>query len=409
MQFDSLNLSKSILSVLEKEGYHSPTPIQEKAIPVVMQKRDILACAQTGTGKTASFSLPIIQMLLDSQHQKPNGPQALILAPTRELAIQIGENIEIYASQTPIKHTVVFGGVSVNNQISALRKRPEILVATPGRLLDLINQRALHLHSVRYLVLDEADRMLDMGFIKDIKKVIGLIPQKRQTLLFSATIPKNIEELAQSILTNPERIAVTPVSSTAEKIDQLVFPVAKTDKVALLAHLIKQEGKSHILVFSRTKHGSDKIVRKLKQAGISAEAIHGNKSQQARQKALSQFKDGMIKALVATDIASRGIDVDHLHLVINYDLPNEPETYVHRIGRTGRAGASGRAWSFCDMEEREYLWQIQQLIGKQIEQQIDHPYIDGVAAPYIQPRQQPAQHARKKNKRRKPQSRRPAA
>ncbi|SKB28615.1 ATP-dependent RNA helicase RhlE [Parapedobacter luteus] len=409
LQFSSFNLSEPILTALEKAGYHTPTPIQAQAIPIIMRKRDVLACAQTGTGKTASFALPLIQLLLDHRMHRAAGPQVLILAPTRELAIQIGENIDGYAALTPVKHAVIFGGVSINNQISMLRKHPEILVATPGRLLDLLNQRAVSLSSIAYLVLDEADRMLDMGFIKDIKKIIGLIPTTRQTLLFSATMPKNIEDFAQSILTNPERITVTPVSSTAEKIDQLVFPVAKADKIGLLAHLIKQEKTGYILVFSRTKHGADKIARKLNQTGITAEAIHGNKSQQARQKALSRFKTGAIKVLVATDIAARGIDVDNLHLVINYDLPNEPETYVHRIGRTGRAGASGRAWSFCDVDEREYLWQIQRLINKEIDRKDDHPFpADGMLS-YIQPKPQrqvasatSAPKKRKKKRKNKP-------
>ncbi|SEK66317.1 DEAD/DEAH box helicase [Parapedobacter koreensis] len=404
MQFSSFNLSEPLLSALEKAGYHTPTPIQAQAIPTIMQKRDVLACAQTGTGKTASFALPLIELLLHQGTGRPAGPKALILAPTRELAIQIGENIGIYAALTRIKHAVVFGGVSINNQIGELRKRPEILVATPGRLLDLLNQGAVSLSAIGFLVLDEADRMLDMGFIKDIKKIISLVPDRRQTLLFSATMPKNIEDFAQAILTNPERIAVTPVSSTAEKIEQLVFPVAKSDKPGLLEHLIKQEKDGYILVFSRTKHGADRIVRKLKQSRITAEAIHGNKSQQARQKALKQFKDGTIKVLVATDIAARGIDVDNLHLVINYDLPNEPETYVHRIGRTGRAGASGRAWSFCDIEEREYLWDIQQLIGREIDRNTDHPFpMDGTVSFAKPQKQQPARSANhpQKNKRNK--------
>ncbi|MFC3198288.1 DEAD/DEAH box helicase [Parapedobacter deserti] len=399
MQFSSLNLATPILQVLEKSGYQTPTPIQQQAIPVVLQRRDVLACAQTGTGKTASFALPLIQFLMDRPAGKPDGPQALILAPTRELAIQIGENIGVYASLTCVKHTVVFGGVSINNQIDALRKRPEILVATPGRLLDLLGQRALSLQDIRYLVLDEADRMLDMGFIRDIRKIIDLIPKERQTLLFSATMPKDIEELSRTILRNPERIAVTPVSSTAERITQAVYPVAKADKAGLLAHLVTEEKGSHILVFSRTKHGADRIVRKLKQAGVAAQAIHGDKSQSARQKALAQFKAGIAKVLVATDIAARGIDVDSLELVINYDLPNEAETYVHRIGRTGRAGASGRAWSFCDVDEQDYLRQIQKLIGRQITVVTDHPFmLVGGSTVAMQAPQPTAPSAKKKRK-----------
>ena len=345
---------------------------------------------------------------MDRPSGRSDGPQALILAPTRELAIQIGENIGIYAGLTRVKHAVVFGGVSINNQISELRRRPEILVATPGRLLDLLGQRAVSLQDIRYLVLDEADRMLDMGFIKDIRKIIGLVPQRRQTLLFSATMPRDIEELAQSILRDPVRIAVTPVSSTAEKITQAVYHVAKADKIGLLAHLITQEAGDHILVFSRTKHGADRIARKLKKVGVAAEAIHGDKSQPARQRALTNFKDGTARVLVATDIAARGIDVDNLELVINYDLPNEPETYVHRIGRTGRAGASGRAWSFCDVEEQEYLRQIQKLTGQQIAMVTDHPFVSANGSPAIPvPQPKPAPQAalpssgKKRKKRRK--------
>lgn len=383
LQFTSFNLSTPIISALEKAGYRTPTPIQAQAIPVILNRRDVLACAQTGTGKTASFALPLIQQLIDRPAGQLAGPRALIFAPTRELAIQIGENIATYAALTRIRHTVVFGGVSINQQLAELRKRPEILVATPGRLLDLINQRAVSLADVRFFVLDEADRMLDMGFIRDIRKVVALLPTDRQTLLFSATMPASIEALAQSLQRNPVRIAVTPISSAAETIEQRVFPVAKQDKIGLLSHLIEQEDKQHILVFARTKHGVDRIVRRLRKYGIPAEGIHGDKSQQARQKALAQFKAGTIKAMVATDIAARGIDVEELHLVINYDLPNEPETYVHRIGRTGRAGASGRAWSFCDTDERDYLKGIQRLIGREIDRATDHPFVPENGGGYI--------------------------
>lgn len=383
LQFTSFNLSTPIISALEKAGYRTPTPIQAQAIPVILNRRDVLACAQTGTGKTASFALPLIQQLIDRPAGQLAGPRALIFAPTRELAIQIGENIATYAALTRIRHTVVFGGVSINQQLAELRKRPEILVATPGRLLDLINQRAVSLADVRFFVLDEADRMLDMGFIRDIRKVVALLPTDRQTLLFSATMPASIEALAQSLQRNPVRIAVTPVSSAAGTIEQRVFPVAKQDKIGLLSHLIEQEDKQHILVFARTKHGVDRIVRRLRKYGIPAEGIHGDKSQQARQKALAQFKAGTIKAMVATDIAARGIDVEELHLVINYDLPNEPETYVHRIGRTGRAGASGRAWSFCDTDERDYLKGIQRLIGREIDRATDHPFVPENGGGYI--------------------------
>lgn len=406
LQFSAFDLAQPILDVLDEAGYHTPTPIQEQAIPVILRKHDVLACAQTGTGKTASFALPLIQFLATAPRRSGNGPRALILAPTRELAIQIGENIEVYARKTHVKHAVVFGGVSINNQISELRRRPDILVATPGRLLDLVSQHALTLGQVDYLVLDEADRMLDMGFIRDIRKVVDMVPTERQTLLFSATMPRHIEEFAQSILRRPERIAVTPVSSTVDTIEQAIFSVEKPKKVSLLNHLVGQEPEGNILVFSRTKYGADKIVRKLKQAGFSAEAIHGNKAQQARQRALSNFKSGRTKVLVATDIAARGIDVDSLQLVINYDLPNEPETYVHRIGRTGRAGASGRAWSFCDELETEYLWDIQRLIGRQVHQVTEHPFLPDNLSPYQQPEKKPkpapGNAAKRRKKRRKP-------
>lgn len=376
MQFTDLNLSSPILSVLEKTGYHTPTPIQSQAIPLVLQKNDVLACAQTGTGKTAAFSLPIIEFLLRDKHSNtPGSPLALIVCPTRELAIQIGENVATYTSQTKIRHAVVFGGVSLNKQLSDLKGKPEILIATPGRLLDLHQQGFVSLQRIQYLVLDEADRMLDMGFVHDIKRIIKLLPARRQNLLFSATIPDSIRGLANSILHKPAEVAVTPVSSTVETISQTVFPVDKPDKVALLIDILHKEKVAHILVFSRTKYGADKIVRRLRKAGLTAEAIHGNKSQPARQKALTGFKSGKVRVLVATDIAARGIDIDSLELVINLDLPNEPETYVHRIGRTGRAGASGRAWSFCSPDEIPYLWDIQKLTGLQLPLEVDHPYL----------------------------------
>lgn len=361
---------------MEKAGYHTPTPIQIQAIPLVLQKKDLLACAQTGTGKTAAFSLPIIEFLTRNTAQHtPGPPLALIVCPTRELAIQIAENIQVYTSQTKIKHCVIFGGVSQNKQVSELRNKPEILIATPGRLLDLAQQGFISLKRVNYLVLDEADRMLDMGFVNDIKKIIKLLPERRQNLLFSATIPDSIRGLANTILNNPEEVAVTPVSSTVETITQAIFPVEKPAKVSLLEEIVRKEKVKNILVFSRTKHGADKIVRSLRKAGVPSEAIHGNKSQPARQNALKGFKAGRIKVLVATDIAARGIDIDALELVINFDLPNEPETYVHRIGRTGRAGATGRAWSFCSPDEIPYLWDIQKLIGLSIPIVDNHPYV----------------------------------
>jgi len=352
--------------------------------------------------------LPIIEQLLTVKADTGfQGPKALILAPTRELAIQIGENIAVYVSRTRIRHAVIFGGVSAVSQIAVLRKRPDILVATPGRLLDLLNQKVLSLQQVRFLVLDEADRMLDMGFIKDIRTIIGKIPENRQTMLFSATMPSEIENLARAILRNPERIAVTPVSSTVDTIQQAVYPVVKANKVDLLCHLVHNEKNGNVLVFSRTKHGADKIVRKLKKANITAEAIHGNKSQQARQKALKAFKDGTIKVLVATDIAARGIDIDRLQLVINFDLPNEPETYVHRIGRTGRAGESGRAWSFCDPEEREYLWQITKLIKQTLPLVENHPFIPENLTEYREPVKTVTPPPTKSNRNKKKKRKRP--
>jgi len=408
LQFTSLNLSSPLLQALESAGYHTPTPIQQQAIPSILQHHDVLACAQTGTGKTAAFSLPIIEQLLTVKADTGfQGPKALILAPTRELAIQIGENIAVYVSRTRIRHAVIFGGVSAVSQIAVLRKRPDVLVATPGRLLDLLNQKVLSLQQVRFLVLDEADRMLDMGFIKDIRTIIGKIPENRQTMLFSATMPSEIENLARAILRNPERIAVTPVSSTVDTIQQAVYPVVKANKVDLLCHLVHNEKNGNVLVFSRTKHGADKIVRKLKKANITAEAIHGNKSQQARQKALKAFKDGTIKVLVATDIAARGIDIDRLQLVINFDLPNEPETYVHRIGRTGRAGESGRAWSFCDPEEREYLWQITKLIKQTLPLVENHPFLPENLTEYREPVKTVTPPPTKSNRNKKKKRKRP--
>ncbi len=388
MQFTSFKLAAPLLRALEKSKYHTATPIQIQAIPLVLEKNDLLACAQTGTGKTAAFALPIIQFLIEKgedktarnahrTHGKPMAasPQALILAPTRELAIQIGENIRDYTQFVSVGHSVVFGGVSVHSQLPEIRKNPAILVATPGRLLDLMDQGLVSLGNVAYFVLDEADRMLDMGFIRDIQKVVKELPKKRQTLLFSATIPKSIEEFARKLLYQPKQISVTPVSSTVDSINQMIYPVDKIKKMGLLAYLVANERDPNILVFSRTKHGADRIVRKLKQGGVSAEAIHGNKTQQARQRALANFKAGSTKVLVATDIAARGIDVENLQLVINFDLPNEPETYVHRIGRTGRANKSGRAWSFCDKEEKSYLQDIEKLIKKQVPVQRNHPFV----------------------------------
>lgn len=368
MKFEKLNIEMPILKALAAEGYIQPTPIQEQAIPVILEGRDLLACAQTGTGKTAAFSIPLLQMLHNEQRNEkgPRMIKALVLTPTRELAIQIGESLAAYGRFTGLKHTVVFGGVSQVPQTKALMRGVDILVATPGRLLDLMNQKYISLSHVKMFVLDEADRMLDMGFLHDVRKVIAKLPATRQTLLFSATMPKEIVSLVDTLLTNPAKVAVTPVSSTVDTIDQCVYFVDRKDKKSLLIHLLKNESMDSVLVFTRTKHGADKVARDLTKARIPAQAIHGDKSQTARQLALDNFKQRHTRVLVATDIAARGIDVRELSHVVNFDLPNVPETYVHRIGRTGRAGMVGTALSFCDNEEKEYLRDIQKLISRKI-------------------------------------------
>jgi ATP-dependent RNA helicase RhlE len=382
MSFENLNLIEPILRALKTEGYTTPTPIQAKAIPFILEKHDVLGCAQTGTGKTAAFAIPILQLL--SQNNNVTGKRkirTLILTPTRELAIQIEESFTSYGRNTNIKHTVVFGGVSQKAQTDSLARGVDVLVATPGRLLDLMQQRFISLDAIEIFVLDEADRMLDMGFINDIKKILPKLPAKKQTLFFSATMAPEIQKLANTILKDPKKVEVTPVSSTAHTVEQGIYFVEKTDKRALLNHLLSEKFTGSTLVFTRTKHGADKVVKDLVKSGISAEAIHGNKSQNARQRALSNFKEKKTRILVATDIASRGIDIEELPYVINYELPNEPETYVHRIGRTGRAGATGIALSFCDFEEREYLRDIQKLISKTLPVVEDHPYVSkGVAS-----------------------------
>ena len=376
MSFEDLKLIEPIARALKNEGYTTPTPIQAQSIPVLLERKDLLGCAQTGTGKTAAFALPILQLLHQDELfvKGPAGIKALILTPTRELAIQIGESFSAYGKFLRIKHTVIFGGVSQKSQTDALKAGVDILIATPGRLLDLMDQRFVHLQQIKMFVLDEADRMLDMGFIHDVKKVIAKLPTKRQTLFFSATMPKEISSLANSILTNPIKVEVTPVSSTANTIKQEIYFVEKNEKRSLLLHLLKNKSIETVLVFTRTKHGADKVVKDLVRAGVASEAIHGNKSQNARQRALSNFKSKQTRVLVATDIAARGIDIDKLTHVINFELPNVPETYVHRIGRTGRAGESGIAFSFCDTEERDFLKDIQKLIGKTIPVMEDHPY-----------------------------------
>lgn len=382
MTFDQLGLIDPILRALQEEGYTIPTPIQAQAIPSLLEGRDLLGCAQTGTGKTAAFAIPILQQLEKLRKVNPSSfnnrnrkdIKALILTPTRELAIQIEDSFKAYGRHLSLQHLVVFGGVSQHAQTEGLKRGVDVLVATPGRLLDLINQGFIDLGHIQLFVLDEADRMLDMGFVHDVKKVIAKLPRQRQSLFFSATMPPEIVGLANSILQNPVKVEVTPVSSTAETVDQMVFLVDKVDKKSLLNHVLKDKSIQRALVFTRTKHGADKVVRDLEKTGVRAAAIHGNKSQNARQKALSDFKASQIRILVATDIAARGIDVDDLSHVINFELPNIPETYVHRIGRTGRAGASGRAISFCDQEEKEFLRDIQKLIGRKVPIQSEHPY-----------------------------------
>ena len=378
MTFKDLGLIAPILKAIDEEGYINPTPIQAQSIPILLKKKDLLGCAQTGTGKTAAFAIPILQHLTASHNENQKYRKkikALVITPTRELAIQIDESFKTYGKHTKLQGTVIFGGVKQTSQVNRLKQGVDLLVATPGRLLDLINQGFISLRDVEYFVLDEADQMLDMGFIHDIKKVIALLPHNRQSLFFSATMAPAIVSLSQKILGNPERVTVKPQQTTAEKVEQGVYFVSKTDKIKLLAEIIKEKDTS-TLVFSRTKHGANKIVKLLAREDIKAEAIHGNKSQTARQKALNSFKEGTTKVLVATDIAARGIDVEELSLVVNYDLPNIPESYVHRIGRTGRAKASGIALSFCDAEERSYLRDIQKLIRQEVPVISDHDYVD---------------------------------
>ncbi len=376
MTFDELNLIDPILKALKEEGYTNPTPIQAQAIPSLLQGKDLLGCAQTGTGKTAAFAIPIIQLLYNQREQerKRKLTSTLILTPTRELAIQIGDSFEAYGRYTGLKHTVIFGGVSQHGQTNALKYGIDILIATPGRLLDLMQQGFVDLNHIKLFVLDEADRMLDMGFVHDVKKVLAKLPKQKQSLFFSATMPPEIVKLANTILHNPVKVEVTPVSSTAEKVEQQLYYVDKTNKKALLVDLLKKKNMHSVLIFARTKHGADRIAKDLTKQGFKTAAIHGDKSQNARQNALNDFKNGVIRTLVATDIAARGIDIDNLSHVINYEIPNQPETYVHRIGRTGRAAASGIAISFCDAEEREYIRDIEKLIGQKIPVIENHAY-----------------------------------
>ncbi|MGE4540753.1 MAG: DEAD/DEAH box helicase [Bacteroidales bacterium] len=373
MTFQKLNLIEPVLQALTAEGYNTPTPIQHQAIPVVLAGRDIQGCAQTGTGKTAAFALPIIQHMYNNR-KSHKGIRALILTPTRELAIQIDESFKAYSKFTRLKHTVIFGGVSQVPQVRALSRGVEVLVATPGRLLDLIGQGYIKLHHLETFVLDEADRMLDMGFIHDVKRVIAYLPAKRQTLFFSATMSPVIEKLAQSMLQSPVKVEVTPPTSTVDKIEQRLYHTNKKDKPKLLHHLLEEQSIPTALVFTRTKHGANRVVKYLLGMQVKSAAIHGNKSQTARQAALSDFKKGSLRVLVATDIAARGIDIDELTHVFNFDLPDVPETYIHRIGRTGRAGLEGTAIAFCEQEERVNLRDIEKLIGKRVPVVQNHPF-----------------------------------
>lgn len=378
MTFRDLGLSDAILSALQMEGYSNPTPIQEQAIPILLNGRDLLGCAQTGTGKTAAFALPILNQMARGQEPRKGQRKvrALIIAPTRELALQVGESFSRYGKFTNLRNAVIFGGVNQRSQTRALDRGVDIVIGTPGRLLDLMGQGHLSLRHIEHFVLDEADHMLDMGFIHDIKKIIAQLPQRRQSLFFSATMSYEIRDLADRILGDPESITIQPERKTADRVEQAVYFVSKKGKRDLLVHVLETEQVDSALIFSRTKHGADKLVRHLDKAGIRAAAIHGNKSQAARQKVLGRFKSGSLNVLVATDIAARGIDVDELSHVINYDLPNVPETYVHRIGRTGRAQASGVALSFCDQEEKAFLKSIQRLIAQNIPVVHEHPFPD---------------------------------
>ena len=378
MIFEDLKLEDPILKAIDKQGYTNPTPIQEQAIPILLNGHDLLGVAQTGTGKTAAFGIPILNHLLKENNTSGKRKiKALVVTPTRELAIQIAESFTAYGQFTNLRNTVIFGGVKQSKQVASLQQGVDILVATPGRLLDLMNQGYISFSNLKYVVLDEADQMLDMGFIHDVKKIIAKLPPKRQSLFFSATMPKSIVDLSQKMLGDFKRVTIKPQQATAEKVEQGVYFVSKNNKPKLLIHLLEGRSSDSVLVFSRTKHGANKIVKVLDKANIKSAAIHGNKSQLQRQKALGAFKDGSLKVLIATDIAARGIDVDDLALVINYDLPNVSETYVHRIGRTGRASASGIALSFCMGDERPYLKDIENLIKQQVPRMGEHPFMEG--------------------------------
>jgi ATP-dependent RNA helicase RhlE len=397
--FESLGLSKQLLQSVKKEGYTAPTPVQEQAIPLLLKGHDVLGVAQTGTGKTAAFALPVLQILARKEIKGRRKIRTLVLTPTRELAAQINERFAAYSEHLSIYHQVIFGGVSQKPQVKSLRRGIDILVATPGRLLDLIEQGFIDLENIEFFVLDEADRMLDMGFIRDIKKVIKLLPKKRQNLLFSATMPSSIADLANSFLNDAVMIDLSPEEITVERIEQSVMFVEKQNKINLIIDIINENQVKRGIIFTRTKHGANRLVKKLDRSGIESAAIHGNKSQGARTRALAAFRNGDIPLLVATDIASRGIDIEGVTHVFNYDLPNEPESYVHRIGRTARAGRSGVAYAFCDESESGYLVGIQRLIGKQIPQFKDHPYHFSKAIP--KPNQKPGRIKESKKKKSK--------
>ena len=371
MKFTDLELDNSILKALEEKGYETPTPIQQKSIPIVLEGNDLLGVAQTGTGKTAAFAIPIIQRLAVSEKK---GIKGLIVTPTRELAIQIEENIKFYAKYMPIEHTVIFGGVKQHEQVRKLKRGVDILVATPGRLLDLMDQGYISLNKIEIFVLDEADRMLDMGFINDIKKLLKALPKKRQSLFFSATMPANIQKLSREILYKPQKVEVTPASTTAETVNQVVYFTNRTDKRKLILHLIQMKNMDQVLIFTRTKRGADRLTKDLNKNKVKAAAIHGDKAQNQRQRALKDFKSGKLRALVATDIAARGIDIDKLNFMINFEIPNEPETYVHRIGRVGRAGETGNAISICEPEENVFIADIEKLIKNKIPRGEENPY-----------------------------------
>ena len=396
MHFESLNIIEPILKSLKEEGYTLPTPIQTEAIPIVLQGTDLIGCAQTGTGKTAAFAVPILQLLFQNKSfEKRKKIRSLVVTPTRELAIQIEESFKTYGRYTGLNCTVVFGGVKQNAQTTALRNGVDILIATPGRLLDLMNQGFISLKDIEIFVLDEADRMLDMGFIHDVKRIISSLPHQRQSLFFSATMPPEIVKLAGTIVNKPVKVEVTPSASTVDIVNQFVYFIDKGNKNAMLVDLLQDKAIKTALVFTRTKYGADKVVKVLQKKNISAEAIHGDKAQNARQRALSNFKAQKTRVLVATDIAARGIDVDDLEYVINYEIPNISETYVHRIGRTGRAGANGTAISFCDAEEKAYLYDIEKLITKKLQVVNDHPYPLMQVIPIVIPKEQHLNHFRR--------------